>query len=224
MNFRSTYIHHVYTWTWVLCLAFASIAEASKQLYRYRNVDGVVVVDYQVPTHSIAGGYEVLNHDGTVIKVVPRALTPEEKKTKDAEKTREQAAMAEQERLRAWDQSLMLRYSTTEDIEDARKRGLGDLQIRVSILKSNRRSLKQRVENYQIQAAGIERSGMTVGVDRLRAIDDLQGEIDITDRAIAERQIEKEELAAGFAADIERFEMLQEAIVLRRTLSDQRAR
>jgi hypothetical protein len=80
------------------------------------------------------------------------------------------------------------------------------------------------VENYQIQAAGIERSGMIVGVDRLRAIDDLQGEIDITDRAIAERQIEKEELAAGFAADIERFDMLQEAIVLRRTLSDQRAR
>ena len=65
---------------------------------------------------------------------------------------------------------------------------------------------------------------MIVGVDRLRAIDDLQGEIDITDRAIAERQIEKEELAARFAADIERFEMLQEAIVLRRTLSDQRAR
>ena len=71
----------------------------------------------------------------------------------------------------------MLRYSTIEDIEAARERALRDLRIRVSILKSNKRSLKQQVENYQAQAADLERSGKEVDVERLQVIEDLQGEI-----------------------------------------------
>ncbi len=86
------------------------------------------------------------------------------------------AAEAEQERLRQWDESLLLRYSTIEDIEAARSRALSSLLINVSILKSNTRSLKQQVENYQAQAANIERRGGEVDVQRLGAIEDLQGE------------------------------------------------
>jgi hypothetical protein len=71
----------------------------------------------------------------------------------------------------------MLRYSTVADIEAARDRALRDLQIRLSILKGNRRSLKQKVENYQAQAADLERRGMQVDVARLRTIEDLQSEI-----------------------------------------------
>ncbi len=167
------------------------------------------MVDYQVPVDSVAGGYEVLNNKGMVIKVVPRELTAEEKKAKDAEKKREQEARAEQERLRKWDESLMLRYSTVADIEDAQRRALGDLQIRMSILRGNRRSLKQKVENYQAQAADMERAGKSVDVERLRSIESLQNEIASTERDIEDRQREIEELDASFEADIERFKMLR---------------
>jgi chromosome segregation ATPase len=201
----------------VLLLCLVPLVEA-KNLYRYRNAEGNVVVGYQVPVDAVSGGYEVLNNDGMVIKVVPRALSKEERKAKDAEKKREDAAGAEQERLQKWDESLMLRYSTVADIEAAQKRALGDLQIRLSILKGNRRSLKQEVENYQAQAADTERAGISVNVERLRTIERLQKEIETTDRAIFDRQQEIEELAAEYAADIGRFEMLLEVVELRRTL------
>ena len=66
----------------------------------------------------------------------------------------EAAASAEQQRLREWDESLLLRYSTVADIEAARERALRDLRIRLSILKGNKRSLKQQAENYQIAGGG----------------------------------------------------------------------
>jgi hypothetical protein len=121
--------------------------------------------------------------------------------------------------LLLWDESLMLRYSTIEDIEAARERTLRDLRIRVSILKSNTRGLKQQVENYQRVAAGIERSGGTVGVERLTLIEELQFEISATERSIADRQAEVALVQKGFQEDIGRFEMLLEVVELRRSLS-----
>jgi hypothetical protein len=201
----------------VIAAGLVAPAEA-KKMYRYRNAEGVLVMDYQVPAELVGNGYEVINEEGIVVKVVPRELTEEERKEKDAEEKREQAARAEEARLRKWDETLMLRYSTVEDIEAARDRALRDLEIRLSILKGNRRSLKQKVENYQAEAADMERRGMEVDVGRLRAIETLQSEIAATDRAIADREADIEELAATYQLDIERFEMLQEMVELRRTM------
>lgn len=205
--------------TGALVLVLAVAAFAGPKLYRFRNHEGVTVVGYQVPADLVKGGYEVLNDEGMVIEVVPRELTREELEAKDARQKREEAARAEQERLREWDENLLLRYSTVLDIEAARNRALQDLRIRVSILKGNRRSLKQKVENLQSDAANMERRGMTVDVERLRAIENMQDEIAATDRAIADREQEIEEVQAKFEADIERFSMLQEVVQMRRNMS-----
>lgn len=207
----------------VALLTLSMVVEA-RQLYRYRNADGVVVVGYQVPVEYVGKGYEVLNDEGMVIKVIPRELTEEERNAKDAQQRLVDAANAEQERLREWDETLMLRYSTVADIEAARDRALGDLKIRLSILKGNRRALKQRVENYQSQAADMERSGRKVDVERLRAIETLQSDIAATDRAIVDRQGDIDDLAATYQLDIERFEMLLEVVEMRRTLRIKRSK
>jgi len=74
------------------------------------------------------------------------------------------------------------------------------------------------VENLQIRAADQERSGRQVEVTQVSAIEDLQGEIDATNRAIVDREQEIEEVAAAYQRDIERFELLLEVVELRRTL------
>jgi predicted nucleic acid-binding Zn-ribbon protein len=113
----------------------------------------------------------------------------------------------------------MLRYSTVADIEDAKRRATGNLEIRLSILKGNRRGYKQQVENYQAQLADAERAGVEVDVDRLRAVENLQQQIKGVERDIAKREKEIAEISDAYDADIERFKMLREAVELRRTLS-----
>ena len=201
-----------------LLLQVTAPAAESANLYRYTNDEGNVVVDYQVPTKYVAQGYEVLNMEGVVLEVVPRQLTEEEKKVLNAQQELEEAARAEQERLKEWDESLLLRYSTIADIEAAEERALRDLRIRMSILKGNKRSLKQQVENYQAQAADLERRGQEVDVARLVAIEDIQAEIETTDRSINERAREIEEVEQAYQRDKDRFRMLLEVVELRKTL------
>ena len=193
-------------------------ARDTQKMYRYFDANGKMVVDYRVPDEYLSSGYEVLNAKGMVIKVIPRELTEEEKAQRDSEQAQQMAAEAEAERLRKWDESLLLRYSTIEDIEEARDRALRELRIRVSILKSNKRSLKQQVENYQAQAADLERSGREVDLRRLQTIEALQGEIAATDRAIADREQEIEDVSASYQQDIDRFAMLLEVVELRRSM------
>jgi len=218
MTFRAVTLRRAFVWA--LLLTFPAVADAKEQrLYRYRNAEGNVVVGFQVPVESVKGGYEVLNNKGMVLKVVPRELTEEERKSKNAEERQQQEARAEQERLRKWDESLMLRYSVVADIEDAQRRALGDLRVRMSILNNNRRATKRQIETYQAQAADTERAGGDVKVEQLRAIEQLQNDIKTIERDIETRKLEIEELSASYEADISRFEMLREAVELRHTLS-----
>jgi hypothetical protein len=199
-------------------LLLVSTQAHARDVYRYTNNEGNTVVDDRVPTEYAGRGYEVINEDGIVLKVVPRELTSEELEKLSLKQQVEQVEIAEQERLQKWDETLFLRYSTVEDIEAARDRALSDLRIRVSILKSNTRFLKQQVESYQASAADTERNGGTVDVSRLAAIEDLQSEISATERAIVDREAEVVREKDKFQMDIDRFQMLLGIVEMRRTV------
>ena len=202
----------------ILCAIFLLPAEAGN-LYRYRNVEGVLVVDWTVPAEYTRHGYEVLNDDGIVVEVVPRELTAEERKDRALSQRIADRAKAEEERLRLWDETLLRRYSAVEDVESARDRSLRELKIRISILKSNRRSLRQKVENYQANIADAERDGVTPSEADLEAIEILKREIIGTKKAIDDRQIEVDRVFAEYALDIERLRQLQDVILLRQNLA-----
>ena len=204
----------------LLATAIAPSANAqARQMYRYENAEGNKVVAYQVPPEFVAQGYEILSPTGTLLEVVPPTLDPEEREDLDAAERRAMADAAEKERLRQWDESLLLRYSSIEDIEAARERALRDLRIRVSILKGKLRSLKQQVENYQASAADQERMGRSVDSEYLTAIEDLQGEIASTERAVNDRQDEIARVDASYDRDVERFSTLLDIVELRNSMS-----
>src|SRR6056297_3833170 len=181
----------------LLCalLALPSLTQA-REMYRYVNEDGNSVIGYQVPPEQVARGYEVLNEKGVLIDVVPPSLDDEARASMDAQQRRQSAAEAERKRLQKWDESLLLRYSTIEDIEAARDRALRDLRIRVSILKGKQRSLKQQVENYQAEAADQERRGERANSAHLEAIEDLRREMVQAERSMVEREREISEVVA----------------------------
>lgn len=200
----------------LLLLLLIGVVDVSAQnLYRYRADNGVVVVDFRVPVEYADNGYEVLDENGLVVDVVPRALTVEERANVALARELEENARMEQIRLQKWDESLLLRYSTIADIEDARDRSLSDLKIRVSILKSNRRSLRQQVENAQARVAATERAGAQPLQADLDNIAVLKGEIGSTEAQIEARQIQISDMTASYQRDIDRFEQLQDVVDLR---------
>ena len=196
-------------------LLAAAPSWAAGYLYRYFDDAGRVVIGNAAPPEFVRHGYKELNPDGSVNRVVKPTLTAEQLANRSQEDIDQEIAEKNAKRLREYDESLMLRYSSVEDVEAARDRALGELQIRVSILRSNVRSIKTQVENNQARAADIERSGGTVPLEIVSAIDDLLGEIEETDRVIIERGREMDVVQTNYQRDIDRFALLLDKVRLR---------
>ena len=85
-------------------------------------------------------------------------------------------------------------------------------------MKSNRRSLRQKIENAQARVAEAERVGGKPSATDLDMIKETKREIDSTERAIADREGQIEAVRADFWADAQRFKQLKEVVDLRRSL------
>jgi hypothetical protein len=185
------------------------LAGNASKLYRYTDNKGATAVDDHVPPEFVKNGYEVISKEGQVIETVPRQLT-------GAEGERKRAAEAEAKHLQEWDKTLLLRYSSTDDIAAARDRALKEFDVRISILRSNLLSTKSQIENEQGKAADLERRGRDVPEAMTTNIEMLKREITDTEEAIAERLREKENVRGNYQKDIERFKTLQDVVEFRR--------
>lgn len=212
MAFRRTKIAAILGLTLFASGAFAD------ELFRYKNADGSTVVNWQIPPEAATRGYEVINEHGVVLRVVPPVLTEEQRANLNSEELAERERIEQAELRRKRDESLLLRYSSVEDIEAARDRSLRELKVRLSILNSNKRTQRQRVENHQASIAAAEREGREPNALDLEAIENLKREIANTERSIADRQAEVARVNARYQSDIDRFRELQEVVELRRAL------
>lgn len=202
-----------------VAVLLVSVSTQADNLYRYKNDVGGTVVDWRVPPEFAGRGYEVLNAQGQVIEVVPRQLSSGELQNKDLVKRLQQEAKLERARLAKWDKFLLLRYSTVEDIDAARDRALRDLKIRLSILASNQRTARNRLESVLARVADMERRGDVPLEQDLDAIAALRADIANTGRAIKEREAQVLEVTDSFDEDRSRFVQLQDVVLLRRSLS-----
>lgn len=192
-------------------IAMGDIADAAgNKLYRYKDNKGVVGIDDHVPPEFAKNGYDILTPDGRVIETVPRQLTGEEN-------ARARAVEAEAKRLQEWDKNLLLRYSSVDDIAAARERALREIDVRLSILRSNLLSVKGQIESEQAKAADLERRGIPVPANVASNMEMLKREIADTEESIAQRTNEKTQVAASFDKDIERFKVLQGMVEFRRS-------
>ena len=171
-------------------LLFPLLGNAA-EIYRYLNDKNLPVLDRQgVPTQFIYKGYEVLNDQGRVVKVIPPAPSEAERKRLAEEKARASS-----------DAQLMRLYSTQEDIDRALKRKLAEIEGLVAIANGNKQSLRSQQASLQSQAAEIERSGREVPVDLIVKIDNLKLEQAQMDMEIARYKAVGKDAEASFSAD-----------------------
>ncbi|MBB3061633.1 hypothetical protein [Microbulbifer rhizosphaerae] len=160
---------------------------SGKVLYRYKDEQGVQVLDDLVPPRYVADGYEVLSLSGRVLKVVPPQLSGEE--------------LAEQQRRKAQreeDLKLLKRYNSVADIESARSRKLAVVNQDMAIMRSNITSLHRQVEQEETAAARTQRNGREVPPELLARIADLKKEIGVLKERLSRREAEAERLNKEF--------------------------
>lgn len=150
----------------LLLLGVLEAATVQAELYRYVDDKGVVVLNRQgVPPQHVGKGYEVLNDQGRVTRVVPPAPTPEER----------QKLLAAQARANS-DARLLQLYASVDDVERAKARKLSELDSVIGITRGNLQSLRAQQAALQSQAANHERAGRRVPEQLLTQINNLAKE------------------------------------------------
>ena len=198
----------------ILALGVAMCLQALPALgeevfFRYENGDGVTVIDDQVPPQLAHKGYQVLNQAGRVIEVVPRALTDAERRQPNNRVIQAQLRKEEEARQARYDDMLLARYSTVEDIDASRKRRLNEIRVRINLLKGTVANLKQRLETEQAQAAELERSGMPVPGELPGTVESLRSQIGVAEKQIEHFKNELKTTDMRFTMDVERFRILR---------------
>lgn len=174
-------------WLGLLLPLWANAAE----MYRYTNAQGITVIDRQgVPSEFIAKGYEVLNEQGRVIRVVPPAPTAEEM----------QKILADRERAKS-DAQLLRLYSSIEDVDRAQARKLAELDGLIGVAKGNLQSARQQQANLQKQAADQERAGREVPKHLLDQISSQRDEQVRISKDIERYQAARAQAQSTFTAD-----------------------
>jgi hypothetical protein len=183
-----------------LLMSGVALAAETKStvIYRYKNKEGVTVLDSKIPPEYVNNGYEIVSRTGKVIKAIPPvAQGPEGERLRMEKLQREEQAKE--------DLQLRRSYSNVSDIDAAKARNLESLRGNISILQANLLSVRKRLQDYQAQAAAVERSGRPLPEDMLKNINNLVQEEKDIQLQIKQREQEHDEVEEKFDRDKLRF-------------------
>ncbi len=177
----------------LLGVVYPALASAA-ELYRYVDERGVVVLDrHGVPPQHISRGYQVLNEQGRVIRVVPPAPSAEEFARLQAQKARD-----------APDAQLLRLYASVEDVERAETRKLAELGSVIGLARGNLQSIRNQRSSLQKQAANHERAGRKVPDNLLAQIKNLEKEEQSLLRDLTRFEKARADAEVSFANDRQR--------------------
>lgn len=172
--------------------------------YKYVNEDGVTVLDSSVPARYVKHGYTILNEEGRVIEVIPRALTDEELREREDELAERLRLAREKREQIVADQNLLILYSTPEDVERARDTKLASIEGFIDTQKDHLRRLQGQKRDLEARFADVERVGGTIEEQSLDRIRITEGRMAQIDAEIAGKRSEMDVLRTHYATDLKR--------------------
>lgn len=186
----------------VICLLLSQAARveaADVRLYRYVNADGSLVISHTIPSHEVAGGYDVIDAaSGRLLERVPAQLTPEQLAIKQANDRERQACLDDLDRVHSL-------YSHEKEIDRALKEALTSIDSRIKNAEANLTQLRSEQKTLEREAAQLERTGGVLSEILVNNLERTQIQIDTLEGEIAQRHRDKVGARERFAEDREIF-------------------
>jgi hypothetical protein len=173
-------------------------------LFKYLNEDGVTVLNNYIPPGIVQNGYTILNEDGRVLEVVPRALTPEELRQREGELAESQSLAQKLKEQKEADQNLLILYSTPEDVERARDTKLASIEGYIRTQKDHLRRMLGQKHWHEANLADMERAGDSIDEESLDRIRVIEGRMAIVNSELEGKLSELDVLRTNYAADLTR--------------------
>lgn len=130
--------------------------------YRWKDATGVVHFSDTIPASALAGGYDIVNNDGMVVRHVARELTPAERRAAAALAAQEAEARRVTQRQHLEDAQLLAAYPTDKDLEAFQQAQLKQIEADIDTLQTNLHSQEDSLTELLSHAADLEHSGKPI--------------------------------------------------------------
>jgi len=183
----------------VNAMAYAS------QFYRWVDAQGNTYIQSYIPPEFVAGGYEVIDDNGVVLKKVLPQIS-------EAERKANETAAMNLEMQRARDQELLKAYRSPTDVDRTMKTWLSRMDMEVRVKQNRIRIKENEFDTLQARAANLEKTGQEVDPELLAKMKAIELEITQFRLEIREVELRQDESRAVFMLDRDRMVELWELI------------
>lgn len=187
----------------LLLLSWTSASQGASgaRLYRYINVEGIVVIDDKIPPAYVAQGYDVLSSTGQLLDTVEPSVPQNA-----VEKALRKKVLAARDKE---DHFILISYSSVTEIQAAMARKLGQLDREVKSINTNIRGSKRRIAFEQQRAANYQRGGRKVPKNVTETLFELELEVKKSESLLELKKEEYEKMEERYQGYIERYRQLK---------------
>ncbi|HEX5951720.1 MAG TPA: DUF4124 domain-containing protein [Rhodanobacteraceae bacterium] len=202
------------------CLLFAAVAcgmcapafaapPTPTTHYRWTDASGVVHFSDTIPSSALAGGYDIVNAQGLVVRHVERELTPAERRAAAARAAQEAAVRRDAQQRRVADAQMLAAYPTDQDLKASQQAQLQQIQADISSLETNLRSQEDSLTELLAHAADLEHSKQPIPPYVSKRIAEQRQSVNDERAALVKKRADFVRAEVRFAAQLEHYRTLR---------------
>ncbi|HEX5352680.1 MAG TPA: DUF4124 domain-containing protein [Rhodanobacteraceae bacterium] len=177
--------------------------------YRWKDASGVVHFSDTIPASALAGGYDIVNGHGMVVRHVDRELSPTERRSAAASAARAAAVKRKLQQQRIEDAQMLAAYSSAEDLEHSQQAQLQQLQDDIATLGTNLRSQEDSLTELLAHAADLEHSDKPVPAYVNQRIADQRATVNNERAVLTQRHADFANAKRRFAQQLAHYQALR---------------
>ncbi|HVX04038.1 MAG TPA: DUF4124 domain-containing protein [Rhodanobacteraceae bacterium] len=177
--------------------------------YRWKDPAGVVHFSDTIPASALAGGYDIVNNDGQVVRHVSRELTPAERQAAAAASARAAAAKRAAQQQSLEDTQMLSAYPTDKDLQQSQQAQLQQIQTDIATLQTNLRSQENTLTDLLAHAADLEHSNQPIPANVKARITEQRESVSEERNALAKRKADLADAQTRFATQLQRYRTLR---------------
>lgn len=177
--------------------------------YRWKDAAGVVHFGDTIPASALAGGYDIVNNEGQVVRHVPRQLTPAQRKAAALAAARAADARRAQQQQTLEDAQLLSAYPTAKALQQAQRAQLQQIHFDIAALQQNLLSQETSLTELLSRAADLEHAHKPVPLAFTRRIAEQRQTVNGERGALAQRRGDLANAQSRFARQLQRYQHLR---------------
>jgi hypothetical protein len=177
--------------------------------YRWKDASGVVHFSDTIPASALAGGYDVVDNQGLVVRHVGRELTPAERRAAAAAASKVAAARREAQQQQLEDAQMLAAYATAADLAQSQRAQLEQIRTDIAALTTNLRSQEDSLTQLLAHAADLEHGGQPIPPYINKRITEQRGIVNDERAALVQRRADLADAEAKFATQLQHYRDLR---------------